>query len=273
MLRRIGLSLALLVSLVVMLPFATSTAHNLRSHVSTRSHRFRHHSRAWWRRHRAMLRRRQAMVARRRALQAERQLLARAQAQPQTVEPARPEMKSLDNHTNLPAALAFPENVYRDGAFAMPLPNNWSPAATGRSISSFRIAPPAGMPEAHATLAVVAASPARDPQPLTNQQRKFLGGVQMTDLRRTVIDKMITSGGWVVNDRQREIGGHRVFEVIAQTPASADGKPEQVWNFYFTEINGKVYSLTTRSASSATQKVATDAEQFLSNFRPMEAKR
>jgi len=273
MLRRIGLSLALLVSLVVMLPFATSTAHNLRSRVSTRSHRFRHHSRAWWRRHRAMIRRRQAMIARRRAMQAAGQNFARAQAQPQPFNQLQPEVKSVDNHVNLPAALTFPENVYRDGAFAMPLPSNWSPSATGRASSSFRIAPPAGMPEAQATLAVVAAAPARAPQPLTNGQRKLLGGVQMTDLRRTVIDKMITTGGWVVNDRQREIGGHRVFEVIAQTPASADGKPEQIWNFYFTEINGKVYSLTTRSAGSATQKVATDAEQFLSNFRPMEGKR
>jgi len=76
-----------------------------------------------------------------------------------------------------------------------------------------------------------------------------------------------------VNDRQREIGGHRVFEVIAQTPATGDGKSEQVWNYYFTEINGRVYSLTTRSANAANQKIAADAEQFLSTFRPTEPKR
>src|SRR3977135_3529652 len=70
MLRRIGLSLGLLVSIAVMLPFATSTAHNLRSQMAARSHRFHHHSRAWWRRHRAHIRRRQAMLARRRALEA-----------------------------------------------------------------------------------------------------------------------------------------------------------------------------------------------------------
>src|ERR1700756_2128329 len=70
MVRRLALSLGFLVTIVVLLPFATSTAHNLRSQLSARSHRFHHHSRAWWRRHRAMLRRRQAMIARRRALQA-----------------------------------------------------------------------------------------------------------------------------------------------------------------------------------------------------------
>ena len=101
----------------------------------------------------------------------------------------------------------------------------------------------------------------------------MLGGVAFTDLRRTVIDKMISAGGWVVNDRQREIGGHRVFEVIAQTPANSNTKSDQVWNFYFTEIDGRVYSLTTRSAGGATEKVAADAERFITTFRPLEPKR
>lgn len=262
MLRRIGLLIALLVSVVVLLPFATSTAHNLRSQISARSHRFHHHSRAWWRRHRALLRRRQAMMARRRALQA----LNR-----QANQAAQP--KSAENHVTMPSALALPENIYRDGTVAMPLPTNWSTASTGKSGSSFRISPPDGTPEGQASLAVVAVAPANTVQPIASEQRKMLGGVMFTDLRRTVIDKMITTGGWVVNDRVREIGGHRVFEVIAQTPATSDGKPEQVWNFYFTEINGRVFSLTTRSANRSTPQVAADAEQFLSTFKPMEPKR
>jgi len=210
-----------------------------------------------------MLRRRQAIIARRRALEAQ----ARTATTPAELT------KSADNHVALPAALAFPENVYRDGAFVMPLPSDWSAASAGKGSSSFRIAPPRGMPEAQATLAVVAVAPANVVQPLSSEQRKMLGGVTFSDLRHTVIDKMISAGGWVVNDRQREIGGHRVFEVIAQTPATSDGKPEQVWNFYFTEINGRVYSLTTRTVGGTTQKVAADAEQFLSTFRPMEPKR
>jgi hypothetical protein len=123
-------------------------------------------------------------------------------------------------------------------------------------------------------LAVVALTPAANAiQPLPSEQRKMLGGVAFTDLRRTVIDKMINAGGWVVNDRQRDIGGHRVFEVIAQTPANSETKSDQVWNFYFTEVNGRVYSLTTRSVSGANEKVAADAEQFITTFRPIEPKR
>jgi len=203
------------------------------------------------------------MIARRRVLQA-----AARNNPAQVVQP-----KSAENHVSLPTALAFPDNVYRDGVFAPPLPSNWSATSTGRTTSSFRISPPNGLPEAQAALAVVAVAPASAAQPLPSEKRRMLGGVAMTDLRRTVIDKMVSVGGWVINDRQRDIGGHRVFEVIAQTPATSDGKPEQVWNVYFAEINGRVYSLTTRSAGSTTQKIAADAEQFLSNFRPIESRR
>ena len=265
MLRRIALSLGLLVAVVVLLPFATSTAHNLRSQLSANSHRFHHHSRAWWRHHRAMLRRRQAMIARRRAM---REMLASASRS----MPAS-EMKSADNHVSVPTALSFPENVFRDGVITTPLPDSWSTASTSSGSSNFRIASGNGLPEGQAALAIVAAAPPKSFQPLPSEQKKMLGGVTFTDLRRSVIDKMITADGWVVNDRQREIGGHRVFEVVAQTPASNDGKSEQVWNYYFTEIDGRVYSLTTRSANAVNHKVAADAEQFLSTFRPTEPKR
>jgi hypothetical protein len=258
MLRRIVLSLGLLVSIVVMLPFATSTAHSLRIQLASRSHRFHHHSRAWWRRHRALVRRRQALLVKRRAS------IAAARNNAASTAPA----KSSDNHAAVPGALAFPDGVYREGAFAMPLPSGWSAGSTAQGASSFRIVPPDGMPEAQAALAVVAVAPANTSQVPANEQRKMLGGVSFTDLRRSVIDRMIGAGGWVINDRQREIGGHRVFEVIAQTPASSDGKPEQVWNFYFTEINGRVYSLTTRTGGGFTEKLAADAEKFLSAFRP-----
>jgi hypothetical protein len=265
MLRRLALLLGLVISIVVLLPFATSTAHNLRSTFSSRSHRFHHHSRKWWRRHRAMLRRRQAAIARRRTLQ------AALRNNPSMA--ITPDGKSVANHVTLPGALSLPESVYRDGSFAMPLPKDWSASTGNSSGSSFRIEPANGA-SAQANLAVVALAPSANAvQPLPSEQRKMLGGIAFTDLRRTVIDKMITAGGWVVNDRQRDIGGHRVFEVIAQTPANADTKSDQVWNFYFTEINGRLYSLTTRSASGATSKVSADAEQFLSTFRPSEPKR
>jgi len=250
----------MLAALVVILPLATSTAHNLRFQFAASYHHARH-SRAWWRRHRAMMRRRQALLARRRALLAQR----RSGVTPSAVA------KTSDNHTALPTAL--PGGVYRDGAFAIPLPEGWSPGSTNNGASSFRIMSPSGMPEANATLAVAVPASTNGNQPIGREQRNMLGGVSFSDLRRTVIDRMISSGGWVVNDRQRDIHGRRIFQVIAQTPPTSDGKPEQVWNFYFTEVDGRIYSLTTHTAGSFTEKLTADAELFLSNFRPMEANR
>jgi hypothetical protein len=255
MLRRIAIGLCLLATLVVMIPLVSSTAHNLRSQFSSASHR-RRHSRAWWRRHRAMLRRRQAMMARRRAMRA--LMLARRNG----VAPTEP--KVVGNHATLPTTLTLPTAPVMTSNAA--LPNGWAPVASTGAGSSFRIAPATAGPEASATLTLVA--PTTGSQPFGREQKKMVGGASFTELRRSVIDRMVSAGGWVVNDRQREISGRRVFEVIAQTPSS-DGKPDQVWNFYFAEVDGKVYALTTRTAGN-NDKVAADAEKFISAFKPAE---
>ncbi|MGQ0762425.1 MAG: hypothetical protein ACT4OT_10495 [Acidobacteriota bacterium] len=252
MLRRIAIGLCLLATLVVMIPLVSSTAHNLRAQFSSASQR-RRHSRAWWRRHRATLRRRQAMLARRRAMRAV--MLARRNG----IAPTEP--KVAGNHATIPTTLTLPPAPATTSNAA--LPNGWAPVASTGAGSSFRIAPAAG-PEASATLTLVA--PTTGSQPFGREQKKMVGGASYTELRRTVIDRMVSAGGWVVNDRQREISGRRVFEVIAQTPSS-DGKPGQVWNFYFAEIEGKVYALTTRTAGNH-DKVAADAEKFISAFSP-----
>ena len=245
MLRRITLSLCLLASLAGIVPLVTSTAHNLRTQSVRRWHH-RRHSRAWWRRHRAMMRRRQAILARRRALEAAR----RNGEVPPAVRTAA------DNHVvSAPAVTST----------GLPLPNGWAATASSNGASNFSIAP-AGGAEGLATLSVVA--PNNSAPPFGREQRNMVGGASFTDLRRGVIDKMISAGGWVVNDRQRDIGGRRVFEVVAQTPA-ANGKPDQVWNFYFAEINGRLYSLTTRVAGG-NEKVAADAEKFIGALSPNE---
>src|SRR5712671_2661101 len=135
MLRRIALSLSMLAALVVILPLATSTAHNLRFQFAASSHHARH-SRAWWRRHRAMARRRQALLARRHELTAQRRGVGTPSAM----------AKASDNHAASPTAMALPEGVYRNGAFTMPLPEGWSPGSTSNGASSFRITSPSGTP-------------------------------------------------------------------------------------------------------------------------------
>jgi hypothetical protein len=53
--------------------------------------------------------------------------------------------------------------------------------------------------------------------------------------------------------------------VTAQTPA--DGRtPEKSWNFYFTEMNGRIYSLTTNTPTEYANRMAIEAERFMASL-------
>ena len=235
MLRKLALSILILLSVVAILPFADSAARGLGRSVSTQKRHHRH-SRRWWRRHRAHVRRRQAALA-----MAHRATTLRVK--PIATGPAT-------------AAVA--------PAVAVPtLPNGWSamPATTNGEVK-FRAN---GDASGQAALSVVALSrPA--PAYLTHQeQRQMLSGVSFAELRRSVIDKMIAAGGWVSNDYEREVGGRRVFIVTAQTPA--DGRsPDKAWNFYFTEVNGRIYSLATEANLQSAERMAAEAERFIATL-------
>ena len=236
MLRTITLSLLMLVTVLSMLPFDQSTAHGIRqSSVSQGRHRnqYRRHSRAWWRRYRARLRRRRAA-----ALAHRRALLAPKLPQP-TAAGARPATLT----TNLPIGW------------------NGEPTVNGTEMK-FRTGTVTGSVPGEAALTVVAQSRPNPGYLTMREERKMLAGTAVSDLRRIVIDKMITAGGWVVNDYQRDMGGYRVFVVIAQTPGDARS-PEKSWNFYFTELNGRIYSLTTNTPRQFSDRMAADAERFL----------
>jgi hypothetical protein len=94
----------------------------------------------------------------------------------------------------------------------------------------------------------------------------MLGGVAVADLRRIVIDKMVSSGGWVVNDFVREVNGSRVFVVTGRTPKDAL-TPEKAWMFYFTEAGGRIYGLTTDSPVEFADQMTSQAERFIESLR------
>ena len=234
MLRTFTLSLLMLVSVVVMLPFASSTAHGLRqSSASQQQRRYRRHSRAWWRRHRARLRMRRAAALAHRS-------------SPLSSGPV--------NSTVPEAALSLPK-----------LPAGWnnSTLVNGGELK-FRTEGSATIP-GQGTLAVVARSRPNPAFLTQREQRTMLSGMSFSDLRRIAIDKMITSGGWVINDYERQVNGARVFVVVAQTPS--DGRsPEKAWNFYFAEVDGKIYSLTLNTPLEFSNKLTVEGEKFISSL-------
>jgi len=241
MLRTITLSFLMLVTVVVMLPFASSTAHGLGpSYASQQGRRYRRHSRAWWRRHRARMRLRHAAAMAHRNSPLGSVTLSNATL----------------NTTNSPEAVTP----------GLPtLPAGWNSAASANGTElKLRTEAAASIPS-QGTLAVVARSRPTPAYLTQREQRTMLSGVSFSDLRRIAIDKMINAGGWVINDYERQVNGARVFVVIAQTPS--DGRsPEKAWNFYFAEVDGKIYSLTLNTPVEFSNRLPAEGERFISSL-------
>lgn len=236
MLRTVTLSLLMLVSVVVMLPFASSTAHGIRqSSAAHQQRRYRRHSRAWWRRHRARMR------------------LRRAAAQAHRTAPLGPVFAKATNGDVSTALLTS-------------LPAGWNnPTVANNGEVRFQTESKAIAPS-RATLSVVARSRPNPAYMTQREQSRMLSGVGFSDLRRIVIEKMINAGGWVINDYERQVNGARVFVVIAQTPG--DGRsPEKAWNFYFAEVNGNIYSLTLNTPLQFSGSLAAEGQKFLASLR------
>lgn len=235
MLRKITLLLLMLFSVGVMLPFDNSTAHGIHqgSAGSQSQRRFRRHSRAWWRRYRARQRMRREALAHRRS----------------TLGLVAAGTKTGD----VPVAV-LPK-----------APAGWvNPTISNSGEVKFRTDDTASVPS-QATLSVVARSRPNPAYMTQREQRTMLAGVAFSDLRRIVIDKMINAGGWVINDYERQVNGARVFVVIAQTPS--DGRsPEKSWNFYFAEVDGKIYSLTLNTPVQFSGSLASEGEKFISSL-------
>jgi hypothetical protein len=115
-------------------------------------------------------------------------------------------------------------------------------------------------------LAVVALSRPNPAFLTSHEAKRMLGGVAVGDLRRMVIDKMVASGGWVVNDFVRDVNGERVFIVTAKTPKDAL-TPEKSWTFYFTEAGGRIYGLTTDAPAEYADRMTAEAERFIQSLR------
>jgi len=142
------------------------------------------------------------------------------------------------------------------------------PAAEARPASETLLRPknPVSPLPGELSISVVALSRPNPAFLTAREEAKLLAGINVSDLRRIVIDRMITAGGWVTNDYVREINGGRVFVVTARTPRNGQ-TPEKAWTFYFTESGGRIYSLTTDSPLEHTERMGKEAERFIGTLR------
>jgi hypothetical protein len=297
MLRVIAISLILVLSVGIMLPFENS-AHGVRQSVQVHKRRYhhRHRSRAWWRRYRARLRQKREALE---ALAAHRNKLLTLpsniplgdlSAVGGPAVPVLPENSA--SVSAIPAPPAFPVAAAvnprpvsvpsnAQPAFA-PAASNPQPVIIAASeqpaVSTGQTRPrvvgnlnaavktPAAKLPGQMSLSVVALS-RPNPVFLTSREEKaMLAGVAVADLRRIVIDKMVAAGGWVTNDFMREVNGHRVFIVTARTPGDTL-TPEKAWTFYFTEAGGRIYGLTTDSPLEFADRMSNEAERYIQTLR------
>ena len=256
MLRTIAISLILVLSVGIMLPF-TNSAHGVKQSVEIgqrRHHRYR--SRAWWRRYRARMRQKRlaAELAHRNAMLSIRNNISLGDVNG-VAGPALPSLPVSSVATTTAAPPVMVSSV-SNGAVR--------PRVVNAAHSAYRETP-ATLP-GQMNLAVVALSRPNPAFLTSREEKKMLGGVAVADLRRMVIDKMVSSGGWVINDFIREVNGHRLFVVTARTPKDAL-TPEKAWTFYFTEAGGRIYGLTTDAPVEFADRMTNEAERFIESLR------
>lgn len=265
MLRPIFLAVLMFSLVAAGLPVSDSLAHwsqQPHAHGRTGKHLRRRHSRAWWRRRRARLQRRRALaLARRRRPAAS---AGRAGTATNNNIASHAVAASKVSHVvgrsrerSVPAATPRLRTPYD-----MMLPGSWSGvSASVHGEMKFTVRAADGRATGTAVIAPVATAV---PSPQT-ARRKTLGGVPLTTLGRSVIDRMVAESGWVVNDMVREIEGRRVYIVIAQS--GQPGAPTHSWNFYFTEMDGRIYSLATTAPLEFAVPLAVESEQVIASLR------
>lgn len=259
--RAIALSIALLIGIGTIIPLATEMAEagpkkSKRYKKKQRGWKgVKKYSKRWWQLYRAQERRKKALASRRRALRLKQLRLANAtdgtpaaeQAATAKARPAEPTNQAL-----LPTG--------------QPAPASWKKGQVSGSELQFSV------DGGNGSAAISVVGPAMG-ESVDSGKSRSVGGVPTTSLRREVINRMIRENGWVVNDFQKEIGGKSVYVVVAQSQGNGGRVNSRM--FYFTEVNGRIYSVATNSQTEAAERIAEESEKVIHSLqagsRPVQA--
>lgn len=267
MVRVVILSLAILIGLGTIFPMMTDYAAAAQSsqNKSKKRKNAKRYSKSWWKSHRAKNKRQQALNARRKALRLKQIRLA-------NFEQNGGKWVVI---TTWDGSSWVSRNQWIAGTSPTPTipPPGEDTAKIWKSVESpqerLRIKASSSLPvkddnafdPGSATVTVVGPVTGEDNENLRN---KTLGGVPVANLRRAVIDMMIRENGWVVNDYQKEVGGRRVFVVVAQSQNAAGQVQSRL--FYFTPSEGRIYSIATSAPGSDAEKLAQESERIVNSL-------
>jgi len=258
--RAIALSLAILVGLGTILPLATlqveASSHN-KKRAKKKGKKYKKYSKKWWRAYRQRINRQKASNFRKRSLRLRQIRLANTRAmseggvvnQKTNVKPGSKMMLVADN-----APVLLPS-----GEVA---PKGWKRGTSSTSEMQFRVDDESGLNIGSAAISVVGPSVSAE---VDNSPSKTVGGVSTSALRRTVIDRMIREEGWVVNDYQKQIGGRKVYVVVAQSPGAGGSVQSRL--FYFTEVDGRIYSVSANAPKDNTERIEQESEKAINSLQ------
>lgn len=260
--RAIALSLALLIGIGAIIPLITDVA-EAGPHKSKRLKKqkrgwrgVKKYSKRWWQLYRAQERRKKALAKRRRTLRLRQIRLARTRSEERTNSNYSPGSKRASTTKSVDPSTTV---VLPSGEAA---PNGWKAAQASPAELQFRVDNSSGAQIGSASISVI--GPAIGIGADTGRV-KTVGGVPTTSLRRDVIDRMIKENGWVVNDYQKEIGGQTVYVVVAQS--QVQGGKVQSRMFYFTEVDGRIYSVATNAAVEEATRLAEESEKVINSLK------
>lgn len=263
MLRAIALSLVLLVSLGVIIPMATNHSEAGPKYHKKKRKKLKKYSKAWWKWYRAKQRRQKSIAARKRSLRLRQMQLAKERG----VNDSTTEKTETAKSVKSLKANQKPEEVTPLLPSGETAPKGWKKNQATQGELQFRVDDDSGKTIGTASLGVVGPAVGGDNNVGRN---KTVGGVQTSALRRTVIDRMMKEQGWVVNDYQKEVGGKRVYVVVAQSPG-ANGQV-QSRTFYFAEAEGRIYSLATNASDTDSERIAQESEKVLNSLQQRAAR-
>ena len=260
--RAIALSLALLIGIGTIIPLTTdyTEAGSFKKKKKKKKRvQYKKYSKKLWREYRKRQARRKALSKRKRQMRVRQILLAREKNLNDVTEASQKSKNKTDKKAavvvdNTPAVLPSGE----------PAPKGWKSNLVSNSELQYRVDDDNGSQIGSASIAVV--GPAMNTEGATNNLRnKTVGGVPTTSLRSTVIDRMIKEQGWVVNDYQKEIGGKKVYVVVAQSPGAGGAIQSRI--FYFTEVEGRIYSVSTSSPNDSTERITQESEKVIDSLQ------
>lgn len=252
LIRAIALSMALVIGVGVLVPLSTETTEAGPRHAKQyKKHRnYKKYSKRWWQQYHARKRNQRALAARRRALRLRQLRLAQAR---NTEKSDATEKKVMvkTSAVEQPSLLPSGEEA----------PSGWKKVSATPGELRFGVSDSSGQTVGSASISVVGPSMGASNNVGRN---KKLGGVPTTSLRREVINRMINENGWVVNDYQKDVNGQTVYVVVAQ---SQNGGRVNSRVFYFTEVDGRIYSVATTSNPDSAERLSAETEKVINSLQ------